>query len=97
VLFPENETNLLGYQLLQEGNAKDAVEVFKLNVEAYPASANTYDSLSDAYLALGNKDEALRYAEKAIEMLAKDAEASDNLKTLVRESAEKKVKELRKQ
>ena len=97
VLFPENETNLLGYQLLQEGNAKDAVEVFKLNVEAYPASANTYDSLSDGYLALGNKDDALRYAEKAIEMLAKDAEASDNLKTRVRESAEKKIKELRKQ
>ena len=48
VLFPENETNLLGYQLLQEGNAKEAVEVFKLNVDAYPASANTYDSLSDA-------------------------------------------------
>ena len=80
VLFPENETNLLGYQLLQEGNAKDAVEVFKLNVEAYPASANTYDSLSDAYLALGNTDEALRYAEQAIAMLAKDVEAPDNLK-----------------
>ena len=97
VLFPENETNLLGYQLLQEGNAKDAVEVFKLNVEAYPASANTYDSLSDGYLALGNKEEALRYAEKAIEMLPKDAEASDDLKKLMREGAEKKIKELRKQ
>jgi len=97
VLFPETETNLLGYQLLQEGNAKDAIEVFKLNVEAYPASANTYDSLSDGYLALGNKEEALRYAEQAIAMLAKDAEASDNLKTLVRESAEKKIKELRQQ
>ena len=97
ILFPENETNLLGYQLLQDGNAKDAVEVFKLNVDAYPASANTYDSLSDGYLALGNREEALRYAEKAIEMIPKDAEAPDNLKTLVRESAAKKVKEIKKQ
>ena len=96
ILFPETDTNLLGYQLLQEGNAKDAVEVFKLNVEAYPASANTYDSLSDAYLALGNREEALRYAEKAIEMIPKDAEATDDFKKLVRESAEKKIKELKK-
>jgi dienelactone hydrolase len=95
VLFPETETNMLGYQLLQSGNAKDAVEVFKMNVDAYPASANTYDSLSDGYLALGNKEEALRYAEKAIEMLPKDPEASDDLKKLIREGAEKKIKELR--
>jgi tetratricopeptide (TPR) repeat protein len=96
VLISENETNQYGYQLLQSGNAKDAVEVFKLNVDAYPSSANTYDSLSDAYLALGNRDEALRNAEKALEMIPKDAEASDDFKRLVRESAEKKVTELRK-
>jgi len=53
--------------------------------------------LSDAYLALGNTADALRYAELAIAMLPKDAEASDNLQTLVRESAEKKIKALRKQ
>jgi dienelactone hydrolase len=96
ILFPENETNLLGYQLLQGGNPKEAIEVFKLNIEAYPASANTYDSLSDGYVALGNREEALRYAEKAIEMLAKDAEASNDFKKLVRESAEKKITELKK-
>ncbi len=97
VLFPENETNQLGYQFLQDGNAKDAVEVFKLNVDAYPSSANTYDSLSDGYLALGNREEALRYAEKTLEMIPKDTEATDDLKKLLREGAEKKIKELRKQ
>ena len=71
---------------------KDAIEVFKLNVDAYPASANTYDSLSDGYLALGNREEALRYAEKALEMIPKDTEATDDFKKLVRESAEKKIK-----
>jgi dienelactone hydrolase len=96
VLFPEGETNLYGYQLLQGGNAKEAVEVFKLNVDAYPSSANTYDSLSDAYLAIGNRELALKYAEKALEMLAKDTEAADAFKTLVKDSAERKLTELRK-
>jgi dienelactone hydrolase len=97
ILFPETETNFLGYELLRAGNAKDALEVFKMNVAAYPASANTYDSLSDAYLALGNREEALRYAEKALEMIPKDAEATDDFKKLIREGAEKKIKELKKQ
>ena len=96
-LFPENEMNLFGYELLQNGNAKDAVEVFKMNVEAFPGSANTYDSLSDGYLALGNREEALRYADKTLEMLPKDTQAPEQFKTLIRESAEKKIKELRKQ
>ena len=96
ILFPETEANQYGYQLLQSGNAKDAVEVFKLNVDLFPTSANTYDSLSDAYLAAGNRDEALRNAEKAIEVLPKDPEAPEDFKALVRDSAEKKITDLRK-
>ena len=96
VLFPENELNLFGYQLLQDGNPKDAVTIFQLNVQVYPASANPYDSLSDGYLALGNRDEALKYAEMALAMLPKDIEATEDFKKAVRESAEKKVSELKK-
>jgi pimeloyl-ACP methyl ester carboxylesterase len=94
VLFPETETNLVGYQLLQAGNLKDALGVFQLNVEAYPRSANVYDSLSDAYLAMGSKDEALKYAQKAIEMLDTDTNATPQFKQLVRQSAGQKIKDL---
>jgi dienelactone hydrolase len=94
VLFPETETNLLGYQFLQAGNFKDAIAVFHLNLKGYPRSANVYDSLSDAYLAQGNKEEALKYAQKAIEMLDNDPNATAEFKRLVRESAEGKIKEL---
>lgn len=94
LLFPETETNLLGYQLLQAGNFKDALGVFHLNVEGYPGSANVYDSLSDGYLAMGNKAEALKYAQKALEVLDKDTNATAQVKRLVRESAEGKIKEL---
>jgi tetratricopeptide (TPR) repeat protein len=66
-----------------------------MNIEAYPRSANVYDSLSDGYLAMGNKDEALKYAEKAIQALDKDTNATAEFKQLLRESAAKKIKELR--
>lgn len=39
--------NLLGYDRLQTGNKEDAIELFKLNTEAYPPSTNGQDSLSD--------------------------------------------------
>src|ERR1051325_6326488 len=45
--FAEGELNRLGYQLLQSGKSKEAIEIFKLNVEAYPQAFNTYDSLGD--------------------------------------------------
>ena len=94
VLVPEAETNQLGYQLLQAGNFKDAIIVFQMNVEEYPRSANVYDSLSDGYLAMGNKGEALKYAEKTIEVLDNDTNITAELKQLLRESAAKKIKEL---
>ena len=61
---------------------------------AYPASANTYDSLGDAYLANGQNELALRASEKAIELLAKDA-ADENRKKAIRDSAEQKIAKLK--
>jgi tetratricopeptide (TPR) repeat protein len=69
-LFAEDLVNALGYEYLQGGDAKGAVEIFMLNVEAYPNSANVYDSVSDAYLATGQKDPARENAKKALELEA---------------------------
>lgn len=94
ILFPEAALNLLGYQLLQDGRIRQAVELFKLNTEAYPASANTYDSLGDAYLADGQNDLALQASQKAIEMLASD-KSTDDRKQAIRASAEQKIAKLK--
>lgn len=94
VLFPEAETNLFGYELLQNGNATDALVVLQMNAEAYPLSANACDSLSDAYVAVGNKAEALKYAQKTLTMLETDPNVTADLKKLLRESSEAKIKDL---
>ncbi|MNR32397.1 Tetratricopeptide repeat protein [compost metagenome] len=62
----ENEMNSVGYQLLQTGKTKEAIEVFKLNTEAFPQSGNTYDSLGEAYLKNGDKKLAIENYEKSI-------------------------------
>jgi tetratricopeptide (TPR) repeat protein len=93
-LAPEGVVNAIGYELLQGGRVPDAVGIFELNVAAYPASANTLDSLSDGYLAAGDKKKALEYARKALAALPGDTSASDGFKQQVRESAEGKIRQL---
>jgi dienelactone hydrolase len=95
-LMPEGEANAFGYQLLQEGKAEDAVVVFQMAADAYPESANVYDSLADAHLAAGRPAEALRLAEKALQVLATDTRTPEAFKQQIRESAEQKIRQLKK-
>ena len=63
-----------------------------------PQSANACDSLSDAYLADWNKVEALKTAEqKRWHCFRKSTRLPEEAKTLVRESAQKKVDQLKKE
>jgi dienelactone hydrolase len=93
-LFPEATMNLLAYQRMQAGQLKDAIELCKLNTEAYPNSANTYDSLGDAYLADGQNELALQASQKALDMLATD-KANEDFKKAIRASAEQKIAKLK--
>ncbi len=93
-LFPEAELNQLGYFHLQAGRRDDAIRLFRLNTIAYPTSANTYDSLGDAYLANGQNELALRMSEKALELLSKDP-SSEARKKAIRDSAEQKIAKLK--
>lgn len=71
-VFPEFAVNLLAYDRLQAGDKEDAIELFKLNAEAYSASANTQDSLSDGYLAAGQRELALAAEEECLKLLPGD-------------------------
>jgi CubicO group peptidase (beta-lactamase class C family) len=64
----ETELTELGYQLLRLKRTKDAIEIFKLNVEMFPTSGSVYDTLGEAYLADAQKDLALTNYKKAVEL-----------------------------
>ena len=54
---------------MRAGEPQGALEIFKLNLLAYPDSADAHDDLADAYLANGQKDLARQYAQKVLAML----------------------------
>ncbi|MCP2027928.1 CubicO group peptidase (beta-lactamase class C family) [Flavobacterium sp. HSC-32F16] len=64
----EGDINNAGYQLLQTGKKKEAIEIFKINVETFPKSGNVYDSLGEAYLSDGDKKLAIVNYSKSIEL-----------------------------
>jgi tetratricopeptide (TPR) repeat protein len=78
----ERPINSLGYRLLNEGKIKEAISVFRLNVESYPASPNVYDSLADAYLAAGDKKAALESYRKELELDPANGNAADAIRRL---------------
>jgi len=82
-LFPEINVDIIGEDHVREGESKrkagqlreakmqidTAIEIFKLNLLAYPDSADAHYNLADAYLKNGQKDLARQYAEKALAMI----------------------------
>jgi hypothetical protein len=73
--FDENELNNLGYQLIRGNKFKEAIRVFQLNVEAFPKSANTYDSLAEGYMDDGDKALAVANYQKSLELNPKNHNA----------------------
>jgi len=78
----EGEMNNAGYELLQSGKVKEAIELFKINVNSFPKSANVYDSLGEAYMKDGNKDLAIENYKKSLELNPGNQGAIDMLKKM---------------
>jgi len=76
------QVNRLGYWLLNKKKIDEAIEVFKMNVEDYPDSANAYDSLGEAYMAKGDKERAIQNYQKSIELNPSNTNGIEKLKSL---------------
>jgi tetratricopeptide (TPR) repeat protein len=96
----ERRVNSFGYALLGADKIKEAIEFFKLNVEAYPKSANVYDSLAEAYEKNDDIKLAIEYYQKALEAIPNDPrpdkEFLENLKQSIPQNLERLEKKLKK-
>jgi len=82
-LWPEVNVDIIGEDHMREANAekkaghlreaememKVGIGIFKLNLLAYPDSADAHYNLADAYLQVGEKVLSRQYAEKALAMI----------------------------
>ena len=99
-LFPEVNVDIIASGYLREGETKEAIEIFKLNLLAYPDSADAHYNLADAYLKDGQKDLARTYVEKALAMLDSHAAPlsswsdTEQRREEIRRGAEKILKQL---
>ena len=80
--FGEYELNQLGYQLLGDGNIGEAILVLSLNTSAHPASANAWDSLAEARMVNGDRETAVRYYRKSLELDPNNGNAAQKLEQL---------------
>ena len=80
--FSENELIVLGYILLHRKQITDAIEIFKLSVENYPQSFNTYDSLGEAYMDHGDKELAIQNYQKSLQLNPGNKNGAEMLKRL---------------
>jgi len=67
-LLGEWSINVIGYQYLKQKNLPVAIALFKFNTLQFPQSANTYDSLGEAYFMSGEKDPAIQNYKKSLEL-----------------------------
>jgi tetratricopeptide (TPR) repeat protein len=78
----ENVINSYGYRVLGENRTKDAIAIFLLNTEAFPEEYNTWDSLAEAYLTDGQRDLAIKYYRKVLELRPGDENATRMLRQI---------------
>jgi len=80
----EDIVNTIAYELLRSGAHDRALAFFELNIEAYPKSANPYDSMGEACETVGELDRAAGYYRKALDALPNDSTRDEASKARLR-------------
>ncbi len=83
IYFDELLINAFGYELLTSGKVREAVEIFKFNVEMFPESSNVYDSLAEAYMKSGESELAIQNYKKSLGINPENSNAREMLMKLI--------------
>lgn len=78
----EQELNSLGYELMNRDRLTDAIRIFELNAAEHPTSANVFDSLGEAHLRAGNRQQAIENYERSLALNPGNENAAEILKRL---------------
>lgn len=80
--FSERQLNTLGYYYLKKQEFNKAKAVFKLNIEMYPESSNTYDSYAEASMLNGDYQEAIENYKRSLELDPDNSNAVEMLEQI---------------
>ncbi|OGU73062.1 MAG: hypothetical protein A2V93_00495 [Ignavibacteria bacterium RBG_16_34_14] len=90
--FSEAQLNTLGYNYLGQDKVDIAIEIFRLNMEVYPDAFNTYDSYAEGLMVKGDKEGAIKYYEKSLELNPGNTNGINMLKKLGVDYKAKEIK-----
>jgi predicted choloylglycine hydrolase len=80
--FFEGLVQELGLDLLNENKMAEAIAVFRFNAHAYPASADVWEQLGDAYMKASNQKLAIENFEKSLQLNPQNAKLKKKLEQL---------------
>jgi tetratricopeptide (TPR) repeat protein len=75
--------NVWGYDLYGKDRTREAIALFRYNVEHWPQSWNANDSLAEGYEKLGDKAQAIAYYRKSLELDPTNKHGADHLQRLL--------------
>lgn len=63
-----NRFNRLGYNYLNKGMFEETITIFKMKGAFYPESANCYDSLAEAFIRSGDREQAITNYKRSLKL-----------------------------
>jgi CubicO group peptidase (beta-lactamase class C family) len=91
----EREFNKLGYRHLHINRFAEAVEILQANAALFPDSANTHDSLGDAYMEMGRTEQAAECYAKAKSISGQEDSLLELIRTAEYAQAGQRIDEIR--